>query len=209
MDLERPFTVITPTADGDALAVLAGAEKGFTAAEVRSVAGRRSIEGMRRALKRLEAQGIVVASRAGNTTVYQLNRAHLAAASVLAIADLKRELIERTRSLIGAWETPCAFAAMFGSAARGAMVPESDVDLLVVRPSAVGADDEGWAAQTDGLRATVSRWTGNDVRVLELCTEDIAVEASKARSVLHDVRREGIWLGGRRSYLTEHLATSS
>lgn len=207
MDLERPLAVVTPTADGDALAVLARADRAFTAAQVRELAGRRSVEGMRLALKRLVAQGIVTTTRVGATTAYSLNRDHLAAPSVIAMADLKRELIERLRDRLGRWSPSCTYAALFGSAARGDMHLSSDLDLLIVRPSLLDPDEEGWAAQVDGLRAEATRWTGNDVRVLELDEDDLS--SSQVSPVLQEVRREGIRLFGSPTHLHDVLRTGT
>ena len=183
--------------------VLARADKAFTASEVRAVAGRRSVEGMRQALKRLEAQGIATAQQAGNATLYRLNREHLGAQPAIAIANLQSELVDRIRSRLAEWIPEPAYAAMFGSAARGDMHAESDIDLLIVRPNGVERDDVPWFNQQQALAQSISVWTGNDARILELSEPEVRLEAAKGRSVLRDVRRDGIWLAGSHTYLAE------
>lgn len=53
------------------------------------------------------------------------------------------------------WTVRPAYAAVFGSAARGTMTVDSDLDLLLVRPDAVG--DDLWATQVDRLIEEVTR----------------------------------------------------
>lgn len=201
MEFDRPFAAVTPTADGDVLAVLAGAERSFTASEVQVIVGRRSKEGVRRALKRLSEQGTVTITRAGNADLYALNRSHLAAGPVVELSKLRERFVVRTRELFSTWSKPSTFAALFGSAARGGMRPMSDIDLLVIRPDRVDIGDPVWLAQLDGLRRSTKDWTGNDPRVLELGEREAELEVSKATSVLSDVHRDGVLLAGDRGYL--------
>jgi hypothetical protein len=196
VDLYRPFTVITPTADGDALSVLARADRGFTAPEVQRLAGQRSVEGIRQALKRLEEQGIVHASQAGNAVLFSLNREHLAAGAVIQLATLRDELIARIQNLVQGWSPPCDYAALFGSAALGNMRPTSDIDILVVRANNVDPDAPAWREQIETLRRSVEGWTGNDPQVLELDQAIAVAQAHDADSFLRDVERDGIWLAG-------------
>jgi hypothetical protein len=52
------------------------------------------------------------------------------------------------------------------------MRPKSDIDLLVVRPDTVDADDPQWRTQLDGLASSVTAWTGNDTRILEFSVRE-------------------------------------
>ena len=181
MELQRPFRLITPSLDGDVLAVLARADAEFTPPQVHGMVGRHSVDGVRRALIRLAEQGIVEHRRAGNAVLYQLNRAHLAAPAVITLASLRDELVSRLRAEIDAWQVRCEYAALFGSAARGEMRPDSDIDLFVVRPKRIVADDERWREQLIALSHDVAEWTGNDVRILEYSTDEVGREAAAAR----------------------------
>lgn len=87
MELSRPLSVITPTVDADVLGVLAGADASFTGRQVHQVAGRHSERGIRNALHRLCTQGIVHRERVGSADQYTLNRGHLAAPYIEALAD--------------------------------------------------------------------------------------------------------------------------
>jgi predicted nucleotidyltransferase len=142
MMLSRPFRLVTPTVDGDVLAVLARADAAFTPPQVRDLIDMRSVEGVRNALRRLTAQGIVTRERYGNAYVYRLNRAHVAARHIIGLAESGDEVLQRMREQLATWSVPCEFAALFGSAATGSMTEESDIDVLVDIAREAGLDAE-------------------------------------------------------------------
>ncbi|MGH2625205.1 MAG: nucleotidyltransferase domain-containing protein [Anaerolineales bacterium] len=202
MDLNRPLSVITPTVDADVLAVLAGAQAAFTGRQVHQVAGRHSERGIRNALHRLCTQGIVHRERVGAADQYRLNRAHLAAPYIEALAGLRDQLLQRISGELDRWAIAPVFAALFGSAARGEMRPDSDIDLLVVREDTVDADDPVWRDQVDALAREVTTWTGNDTRVLEFGAGEVRAGLDAGDAVLLAARDEGIVLHGRLTYLS-------
>ena len=67
MELNRPFATVTPTLDGDVLAVLAAHDATFTTGQIHRVLNSFSEEGIRRVLSRLVLQGVVLAERVGRT----------------------------------------------------------------------------------------------------------------------------------------------
>ncbi len=173
----------------------------FTGRQVHQLVGRHSESGVRKALHRLVGQGTVTARRVGQADVYGLNRDHLAAPYVIALAALRSELLFRMADDLRSWTVRPMFAALFGSAARGDMTEESDIDLLVVRPDTVDIDDGEWRSQLDGFSQRVHRWTGNDARVFELGEEEVRTGLEERARVLHDVRADGLTLFGSRTYL--------
>ncbi|MGQ0625951.1 MAG: nucleotidyltransferase domain-containing protein [Sporichthyaceae bacterium] len=202
MELSRPFAVITPTLDGDVLAVLARHDGAVTTGQVRRTLDRYSEEGIRKVLQRLTRQGTVRAERIGNAYAYQLNREHLAAEHIIALAELMRTFVRRLSECLKAWEIPAVYAALFGSAARGTMSPDSDLDLLLIRPD--GADEEQWDAQVDSVVRDVSRWLGNDTRPLQFTVAEVRVGGAQ-EPVLADVLREGLTVAGERRWLADQL----
>lgn len=203
--------VVTAALDGDLLAVLAGADMAFTGRQLARLVGASS-EGARLALTRLVAQGIVRRDAAGAAWMYRLNRDHLAAPAILALAGLRATLLDRLRGVLAGWQPAPEYAALFGSAARGQERPDSDLDICLVRPAEVAVDDPRWRSQVADLEAAVTRWTGNDTRVLELAAGDIP-DALDTASVLDDVLRDGIPLAGEIAALRrvggEHRRTRS
>ena len=202
MDLARPLNVITPTVDGDVLAVLARADASFTGRQVHRVAGRHSERGVRNALHRLCDQGIVARERVGSADQYRLNRRHLAAPYIESLAGLRAELLRRFADEIGRWDIAPAYAALFGSAARGDMQPESDIDLLVVREDSVDADAPLWRTQLDRLASDATAWTGNDTRILEFSAGEARAGLAAGDGVLLAARAEGVALFGPLTYLS-------
>jgi predicted nucleotidyltransferase len=191
---------VTPTLDGDVLAVLAQHDTGFTTGQLQRILVRYSEEGIRKVLTRLTDQGIVQAERVGNAYRYQLNHGHLAAAAITELANLPRTLLARIEERLASWSPRPVYAAVFGSAARGTMTSESDLDLLLV---ADDAPDGAWAEQVAALSADVAAWTGNDTRILEYKATDLA--AHRDEPVLAEILRDGLTVAGSHAWFEHEL----
>lgn len=194
MRLQSPFATVTPTLDGDLLTALAHSDQWFTVPQLTRVVGRGSPDGIRKVLVRLAAEGLVESISGGRSKLYRLNRDHLAAPAVLELANLRTTLIGRLHDEMSAWSYPPAYAALFGSGARGTMTVESDLDLFLLRPDDAG---DSWDDDVDSMKEAASRWTGNDVQVLEFAAEEARGNES-AEPVLQDVIHEGITVLGDR-----------
>ncbi|UMP07466.1 nucleotidyltransferase domain-containing protein [Amycolatopsis sp. EV170708-02-1] len=193
---------VTPTLDGDVLAVLASHDGIFTTGQLHRLLVRHSEEGIRKVLRRLTKQGVVESDRVGNAFTYRLNRDHLAAEYIVGLARMQKTLLERIEDRLESWQVPPVYAAVFGSVARGEMTEDSDLDLLLIRPD--DADDDRWETQVDELAAEVTRWTGNDTRPLEFTEAELAGRAYD-EAVLRDVARDGLTVAGSRAWLTGRL----
>ena len=88
MQLNRPFATVTPTLDGDVLAVLATSDVTFTITQIQRILHTASGDGIRKVLSRLTAQGVVLQDQVGRTNTCRLNAEHLAAEPILALARL-------------------------------------------------------------------------------------------------------------------------
>lgn len=151
-------------------------------------------------------QGIVDAVTVGPSKLYSLNRDHLAAPCVVTLAGLRDQVIDRLRQRLALWEKPAVYSALFGSAASGQMRTDSDIDVFVVRPDGIADDDPTWVRQLQDLAHDGSRWTGNDLRILEM-SEAGATVGLVDEPVLGDIRERGLWLAGPESYLRTRSAT--
>jgi predicted transcriptional regulator len=202
MELSRPLSTVTSTLDGDVLTVLALQDVTFTTGQLHRILTRNSEEGIRKALQRLVKQGVVWSDRVGNAFTYRLNRDHLAAEYIVGLARLQETLLKRIEDRLGSWAPPPVYAAIFGSAARGSMTADSDLDLLLIRPD--GVDSGSWETQTTDLAADVTRWTGNDTRILEFTVADLGVRG-RDEPVLRAVLDEGLTVAGTRAWLNKRL----
>jgi len=198
MDFRRPLSVITPTLDGDVLAVLARADEEFTGRRIHQVLGRGSEHGVRKAADRLVEQGMVLRRRAGQAKLYKLNRDHVASPYVEGLASLSAELINRLRGAVAAWGSPAYAVLLFGSVARGEAGPGSDLDLLVIRDADTEEEAREWCEQLADLERNATAWTGNEARIVEYGEGDLT--ASSVRPVVEGALLDGIELfGSRRS----------
>lgn len=195
MDLSEPWAAVCPTLDGPVLAALAKTSRPLAAREVARLVRRGSWGGVRKVLVRLAQHGVVTMQEAGNVTLYSLNRRHVAAPAVDLLVGLREELVRRLSEAITSWSVPAVHASLFGSAARGDGDVSSDVDVFVVRPQGVDADDPTWRSQVDQLAVDVLAWTGNHAGISEVGEGDIrTVRRSDAGQ---SIRAEGITLAGK------------
>ncbi|MDQ6782421.1 MAG: nucleotidyltransferase domain-containing protein [Actinomycetota bacterium] len=201
MQLSHPLATITPTLDGDVLAVLARQEAAFTTGQLHRVLGGYSEAGIRKVLLRLRGQGVVLSERVGNAYSYRFNRDHLAAHPIIELANLQQMLLGRLETCLGSWTVPPVYAAVFGSAVRGTMTPQSDLDLLLVR-----ADDSPrgvWDEQVGILASDVTRWTGNDTRPIDYSESELV--GARREPVLAEVVSHGLTVAGSRAWFNRQL----
>lgn len=205
MQVQKPLAVITPTLDADVLTVLARAETTFTPGQVARLVPDASVEGIRKVLNRLAGTGVVSAQRVGNAYTYHLNREHLAAPAILQLANQRASLLTRLEQSLATWSLRPVYGALFGSAARGQMRPDSDIDVFLVRPD--DADPDAWETQTGELAAAVTRWTGNDTRILDMTEPEVRAGAIGGDPVLASIVQDGLTIAGRPTWLRSLLRT--
>lgn len=203
MRLQNPLTTISPTLDMGVLYVLARADAEFTAPNLSNLLPEcSSLAGVRKALIRLVAQGIVLDKVAGRTHVFRLNRDHLLAEAVIAMAFTKDRLFARIRSEIEMWEFSPLVVTIFGSAARNDMRNDSDIDLFIALNDP--SDESQADTRIAQLAADVSAWTGNDTRPL------VYLESEVAPSPIFDsIITDGYTLFGDATWLRRVLRADS
>ena len=193
MRLNDPLGIVSSAADANVLGVLARVKSDLTIAQLQAITPRLSAEGIRKVLKRLVSEGIVELDIVGRTHLYRLNHDHLGVPAIVDIANLYSTFRSRLSSEMNGWPDPPVFASIFGSAARGEMRPDSDIDVFVLRPE--GVDEDKWAEFPFALSLKASRWTGNDVRLLVYGEEEIPMNRD-SNQLLHTILEEGIVLIG-------------
>lgn len=196
MRLQAPFETITSSVDGEVLSVVARADAWFGAPAIARILGDRSVPGVRASLKRLAAQGILELRRAGRVEEYRLNGEHLAAGPIRELARLDDELLRRLRAEIERFSRAPLSVALFGSAARGTMREDSDIDVFLM----VSEDDDEMNADIDRLMRRITAWTGNDARAF-VVSDAWVLERGASEPVIADIAREGRWIIGDRRML--------
>ena len=201
MNLSKPLTSLIPSLEGDVLSVLAGAEADFTGQQVHRVLGKNSQTGVNRALQRLSATGIVNMRSSGNSNLYELNREHLLAKYVIAVANVRAEFFRLMSQEVTSWELHPECVAVFGSAARSDMTSDSDIDVFISRPAEIEFGDTAWRRQLTEFSLKVGRWTGNGVNAFEVGPKDVKRELGTKDGVLYSIIDQGVVTFGPPDYL--------
>lgn len=206
MQLNKPFATVTPTLDGDVLAVLASADVTFTINQVQRILTTASGEGIRKVLNRLTGQGVVLHDEVGRTHTYRLNTEHLAAGPIIALSRLNSTLLSRLEQHLDGWGTTLRYAAVFGSAATGKMRLDSDIDLFLVR--ATDSDGDVWDQRLTELARLVTAWTGNDGRIVEYTEDEFRAAVTAGEPLLDDVSKQGLTVAGTRAWFNAQLRSA-
>jgi predicted nucleotidyltransferase len=189
---------ISPTLDPEVLAVLAGTTRPLTGRQIMRLTGRTSHGGVLDALHRLTEHGLVEREEAGRAWLFTLNREHLAAPAVDVLAGMRAELFQRIRNAVAGWEIVPVHVSIFGSTARGDGDASSDIDLFVVRPSAIDQEDPLWRSQLEDLAGQIQRWTGNHAGVAEISEDQLERLRVVQPPIVSELRSDGIVLSGTR-----------
>lgn len=209
VQLNKPLGTVTPTLDGDVLAVLASADATFTISQVHRILTTVSAEGIRKVLNRLAIQGVVLHDQVGRTNTYRLNTEHLAAEPIMALARLNAEFLNRLEVHLHEWGETLRYAAVFGSAATGHMRLDSDIDLILVRSDSDHEASDLWEQRATEVARRITAWTGNDGRIVEYGADEFRAAAAAGEPLLLDVAKHGLTVAGTRSWFNAQLRQAS
>jgi len=198
VDLSSPISSVIPTAQGAVLAVLVRTEQPLSGRQVAALTnGRFGQWRVNEVLGQLAEAGIVHREHHPPAKLYRLNRDHVAAPGIEALASQREVLLARIRSEEAGWEVAADAVWLFGSASRGDGDNSSDVDLLVVRAVSVDADSVDWLRQLDTLSAHVHTWSGNSCEILELTRPELAAMVARGERLVEELRAEAVVLAGK------------
>ena len=195
MNVAHPLRGIIPTLDAPVIEALAATTKPVTGREVNRLAGVGSPRGVQLVLRRLVAQGLVLAEARDNAGYYLANREHLAWRALESLARLRLALRDRLSEEIATWALHPLHASMFGSAARGDGDSASDIDLLLIRPGSIETI-ERWDQQLDRLREDVPKWTGNHCQAFDIGLARLAEHVAAHDPLLDAWLTDGLHLSG-------------
>jgi predicted nucleotidyltransferase len=195
MNLANPINSVIPGGHGVVQTILARTDRPLTGRRVAELAaGQLGQSRVNEVLGELAQAGIVAAEAHPPAKLYTLNRSHVAADAVVALTDLRGQLVARIRAALAVWRPAPDSAWLFDSAARGDGDATSDIDVLVVRPDTVDGDDPGWLSQLAALGARMREWSGNEASVIEYAARDFAELARSGERLVDEIRRDGIRL---------------
>lgn len=197
VEFPEPMSSVVPGLHGRVLGVLARTERPLTG---RAVAGLlrspASPSGVQKVLDDLVANGVVVAEPAGRARLYTLNRQHVAYQAIDQLARLRELLLDRIKTEAKSWTVPAKAIWLFGSSARGQGGPDSDLDLLIVRPDDVDDSDPRWLEQLETLSAHASLWSGNSCEVVEYGEQEVRDLVRHGERLVTELRRDAVPIAG-------------
>jgi predicted nucleotidyltransferase len=196
VDLGSPVLDVAPSVRGALLQTLARLEQPVTRRQLAAAAGVSSSNASG-VIEELIQTGLVSEAVAGRASMVELNRSHLAAAPLLALAGLRGELIRRLRERLSQWPDLIG-AWLFGSVARGDAGQDSDIDLLIVADDLRSGDLHARLSQ---LHADVDLWTGNDLQLVEHSMKSWQKLVRAKNPLVEAIRKDGISLTVERSEL--------
>ncbi len=190
MDFVRPIEAIVPGAQGRVLAVLAETTAELNLRTIAKLAGV-SIAQASRVLPGLVELGVVERREVPPSSLFRLVPEHVASRTLLALARSAETVLNEMGRLADALPRSPLSVIVFGSFARGEAGPDSDVDIVVVRPAGIHEDDDAWAESLEGWRRDVARLTGNPVEVLEVSAAEAAAKVAGRSQLWSDIRSDG------------------
>lgn len=200
MDLSSPMRSVIPSAHGAVLTVLARAGEPLSGRKVAELTnGQVGQVRTSEVLGLLADAGLVLREERPPAKSYRLNRDHVAAGAIAALADQWARLLGRIQDHLAQWDPAPVSACLFGSAARGEAGPNSDIDLLVVPPAGVRESETAelsWQAQVEDLTERIKLWSGNVCDVLELTEPELEDAAVRDDRLVRDLSSDAIPLQG-------------
>jgi predicted nucleotidyltransferase len=207
LDLTNPLRTVAPTVDADVLAVLARNHASMSGLQIQKLAGR-SYNRVRSVLERLVEEGVVSVDRHGNTNAYVLNRSHILADAIVALAGASQAVEDRARQLARDLRPRPTVVALFGSFARRDGDAASDIDVLIVRAASTKSDDAAWRRQVDRFVAEIETLAGNAVQIVELSTAEMNQAVTERQPLVASLQRDGVVLVGTAPWLSRPSKTA-
>ncbi len=208
MDLSHPLRSLLPGPRGEILERLASTFEPLTGNQIAELsAGRVSQSSASRLLGGLVQTGLVSARPAGRAILYELNREHMLAGAVVDAVNATGRLVDWIGEAVASWTISAEAVWLFGSTARGDAGPESDVDIVVVRPSHLDAESGEWGTQLSALAEAVHKRSGNGREILEYAWSELADLLDAGDPVSGSLRRDALVVVGQRPPAPRSMAT--
>lgn len=194
MDYVQPVEALIPGARGRLLGVLARADAPLNLRAVARLSGISSGQASR-VLPRLVELGVVTRIDVPPSALFELPSRSFAAQLVRNLSAARQALVREMRTTAAKLKPPPACIVLFGSVARGTARADSDIDVLIVRPSD-DLDEDAWTASLTRWASRIREFSGNPLNIVEEYEEDIPRLLRAQRALWQDISSEGILLAG-------------
>lgn len=195
VDFQRPVEAVVPGAQGRILAVLVETSAELNLRTIARLSGV-SVAHASRVLPGLVELGIVERRDVPPSALFRFVAENVAARAVSALADAWRTVLSDLGERAGRVVPSPVSVVVFGSFARGEADRQSDLDVVFVRPAAVGEEDPKWRAGVDRWVEHAQRLTGNTVELLEVIDEEAARLLRSRKQLWSDIQRDGVVVHG-------------
>ena len=195
MDFARPVQAVIPGAQGRILAVLVETSAELNLRTLARVSGV-SLAQASRVLPGMVSLGMVERRDVPPAALFRVVPEHVAVRAVMELSRARDFVFGELGQLAAKLSPRPVSVIVFGSLARGEAGVESDIDVVVVRPAAVGEEFEAWRREIEGWRQKVGRLSGNAVEILEVGEREIGRLLRSRRPMWKDVMRDGVVVYG-------------
>ena len=196
MDFADPISAFVPGATGRVLTVLAHTTKELSARGIAELAGVSPAQAAR-VLPRLAELGLVSRREVPPASLYRLVSEHVASDALAVLTRSSLTFVERLGAEVKALRPEPAAVVAYGSFARHEASADSDIDLLVVRPTAVDEDDEAWRAVLDAIRQRGRLLSGNRIEILEVGQREVRSLIRSKRPLWRAIVSDAVGVSGR------------
>jgi predicted nucleotidyltransferase len=195
MNLSNSISAAIPSAHGPVLQELVLLDRPTTSAilaqRLKLLVGRSRVYEV---VTELEESGLVVSDSVSGSRLISINKEHLAYPGLEALTGLRGKFIEKLQHEFGVWNPRPSLAYLFGSVAKNASNLHSDVDLLVIRPDSLDAENEDWARQLADLEVDITKWTGNQAQIVEHSQQQWRALTKAKYRLVSEIESSGIQL---------------
>jgi predicted nucleotidyltransferase len=148
-------------------------------------------------LERLTREGVIERRRAGTAYLYSLNRNRYVVTEILepAFQNEARWLERLGEEVLAALRPSVESVILYGSWAREAATPRSDVDLLLVAPDE--APREAVEGRMDELRGRLGDRFGRFISMIVMTAEEVRAKLEAGDGLVRSIAGEGRVLAGR------------
>lgn len=191
MDYRDPLRALFPGVQGAVLSTLAATTRPLTLRQLANLANSTPSQ-VSKHIDRLTRLGVVCRERIG--TVDQIVLCNSAVAHLFrAIATLHDTTLARMQELASQMNPAPLNATVFGSFARHEAGPDSDIDVVIVRPAAV-TDDDAWIDAIGSFTDAVWELTRHPVADIHL--DEAELPEAMDRPLWREVLLDGVTLAG-------------